>query len=191
MHHHIFFIHDPLLSLIFVQSSSSQRYGSLFRDSRYNRLGATRSIDTHLPNKLKRHTQTDTMPALANVEPKIFARFFDSAPRPSPMNAGTIVAIICAGILPVLIVTGVVIWMLGFYGRGRGCCCARRQRREGRNSKLQKSQGAGREDPESGTPLQTLPHSQSSNTLEGSLRPPRTANESGEQLGVQEPRGFV
>jgi hypothetical protein len=47
---------------------------------------------------------------------------------PAKLDTRTIVIVVCVAIVPVVIFVGVAIWLLGFYGRKRLCCCGRQKK---------------------------------------------------------------
>ncbi|KAJ4288984.1 hypothetical protein N0V90_011326 [Kalmusia sp. IMI 367209] len=64
------------------------------------------------------------MPALA-FKPAALLATRDLAPSPdASISTTTIILIVFLAVVPVLIVAGVVIWLLGYYGRS-GCCWRR------------------------------------------------------------------
>ncbi|KAF2258198.1 hypothetical protein CC78DRAFT_129079 [Lojkania enalia] len=64
--------------------------------------------------------------APANSGASIMPRFIESADGGFKLSTKEVVAILCAGVIPVIITTVAVVWLLACYGRT--CCCSRRHR---------------------------------------------------------------
>ncbi|KAF2789003.1 hypothetical protein K505DRAFT_365989 [Melanomma pulvis-pyrius CBS 109.77] len=118
--------------------------------------------------------------------------FQDATSRPpgTPLiSTPTLITLICVGVVPVLIVGGVVIWLLAFYARDRPCCpcfCPRRRRRR-RAQPGFPNDGGESADPSEEIQMQRL-------TAGGRLTHARTRSDEmeGRALGeVREVRGFV
>jgi hypothetical protein len=67
----------------------------------------------------------------AALAPRRLFETSNDRPHGPLLPATTIVTLVCLVIVPAFIVTGVVIWLLAFYGRDKACCsCCSRERRE-------------------------------------------------------------
>ena len=111
------------------------------------------SPNLHKTHQTLKEEKSNIMPTLTSRD--MLGMGNTASSSPPAISTATIAIIVCVGIVPVFIVAGVVIWLLGFYGRE--CCPCRRRREKAQTPNSDSSSGTGSMTTSKEVLLQTFP----------------------------------